>query len=350
MDDLTLQVGGLALSGWTALRVTRGIERLPSEFDVEMTERWPGEFHTVSVKPGDFCQVRLGGDLVLTGYVDRWRPSLEADRHSIRVTGRGKCEDLVDCAAEWPNRQFANMDVLAIARALARPYANNITVTALADVGDPIPQFNFNVGETAWSVIERVCRYRGLLAYDDPSGNLILSRVASVVAASGLSEGVNVERAEGMFSMDERFSEYDAYTLTVQPLREVGPLAPRAVATDSGVPRHRRHEIISEVAAMLDMPELRAKWEAARRLGRSMMIRATVDSWRDRAGALWQPNTLIPVHLPSMRVFKETWALGEVTYRRDMDGTHADLVVMPLQAFLPEPFNLYPILQDVSPP
>ena len=41
-DSVSLVVGttGAALRGWTDVRVTRGIERMPSDFGIGMTERF----------------------------------------------------------------------------------------------------------------------------------------------------------------------------------------------------------------------------------------------------------------------------------------------------------------------
>ena len=51
--------------------------------------------------------------------------------------------------------------------------------------------------------------------------------------------------------------------------------------------------------------------------------------------------------LPSLKLAKASWVIGEVSYRRDAeDGTTADLVLMPPAAFLPEPVVLQPIFAD----
>lgn len=207
MDDLLLTAGGRQISGWTEVRVTRGVERCPSDFEIAMTELYPGAPLDVTVRPGDECQVALGADLVLTGYVDRFVPSLGPSDHMIRITGRGKCQDLVDCAAEWPNGQISGASALGIAQKLAQPYG--IAVNSSAPVGGAIPQFNLMIGESAFEVIERVGRYRGLLAYDQPDGSLILAQVGATQAASGFTEGENVQEATLTWSMDQRFSDYD---------------------------------------------------------------------------------------------------------------------------------------------
>ncbi len=348
MDDVVLTVGGRQLSGWSAIHgITRGIERCPSSFDLEMTERYPGETRDLIIQPGDTCEVRVGEDPVITGYVDRFAPSIAASRHSIRVSGRGKCADLVDCAAEWPGGQISGSNVLGIAQRLAKPYG--IAVNAAVSPGASIPQFNLMLGETPYEIIERICRYRGLLAYELPDGSLYLTRVGSGAAASGFAEGANIETATASYSMDQRFSEYYTYLQSMDVLSDLGIGGNlKGKAYDPGVPRHRRRVIIAEAGGGgLDVAIQRGKWEAARRFGRSMQIELTTDNWRDSAGALWTPNTQVPVSAPSLKVGETTWLIGSVTYRLDENGTHADLTIMPPEAFNPEPILLQPFPPDV---
>jgi prophage tail gpP-like protein len=55
-DDVTLVIDGRALGGWESVRITRGIERCPSDFELQMTERYPDEVDALLVKPGDTCR------------------------------------------------------------------------------------------------------------------------------------------------------------------------------------------------------------------------------------------------------------------------------------------------------
>ena len=98
-DNLTITAAGQRLGGWLTTRVTRGCERVPSDFDIALTERYPGQISEVAIKPGDPCQVSIGGDLVITGYVDRLQPSVAPGQHALRIQGRSKCCGLVDCSA-----------------------------------------------------------------------------------------------------------------------------------------------------------------------------------------------------------------------------------------------------------
>jgi prophage tail gpP-like protein len=293
--------------------------------------------------------VLIGNDLVITGYVDVFAPSIAASQHSIRVTGRGKCQDLVDCSAEWPNSQISGSSVLGIAQKLAQPYG--ITVSSAGDAGASIPQFNIMLGETAFEIIEQICRYRALLAYDLPDGNLFLSQVGSKQAASGFTQGQNVQAARSVFRMDQRFSEYDAFIQSMDVLSDLGSGGNLlGKAFDPNVPRHRKKIIICESGGGgADIALQRARWEAARRAGRAEAVTLTTDSWRDSAGALWTPNTLVPVSLPTLKLENEQLIIGEVTYRLDQGGTTAELVLMPPAAYLPQPILLQPTFADVPP-
>ncbi|HEX3809611.1 MAG TPA: hypothetical protein VHW02_07890 [Rhizomicrobium sp.] len=348
-EDLTLAVGGKKLSGWTRIRVTRSIERFPSDFDIELTELFPDQAQSVVVTPGDSCEVYAGSDLVVTGYVDAFAPSFDPENHSIRVTGRGKCQDMLDCAAEWPNGQISGATARDIAVKLAQPYG--ITVVGGADPGPVIPQFNLIIGETAYEVVERVARYRALLVYEDENGNMVLDRAASDMMASGFSEGVNVISAAVAYSMDQRYSDYWAFLNSVDTYGdsgEGGNIIKKV--TDAAVKRHRLLTLIAEAGdSGGDVAQRRAIWEMNRRAGRSMRASIKADSWRDAEGELWTPNKLAAINLPSLKTANVNWLISDVTYTLDEEGTSADLILMPPQAFDIEPVLLNPTFQESNP-
>jgi prophage tail gpP-like protein len=367
MDDLTLKINGQDLSGWTSIRVTRGIERFPSDFEITMSEIDPvNRASAFRINPGDPCKVLLGHDTVVTGYVDRFMPSIADGLHTIRVCGRSKCADLVDCAAEWPGGQIHGNSAARVAEQLVEPYGKpsagnaevreyrdllyafpwKITVNADEYVGLPIQKFNLNLGETPYDIIERVCRYSGLLVYDDEDGNLVLSRAGTKEAASGFKEGVNVQSASIDYSIDQMFSEYTCYIQSVDSYKELGDHGNLIYTSNEElVKRHRKRVIISEAGDDKDftVTKIRAEWERRRRFGRSYQLHLTTDSWRDKNGDLYTPNTLVPLSLRSLKLLNAKWLISEVTYSRDLqNGTTCELTIMPPEAFTVQPYILNP--------
>ncbi len=347
IDDLTLRIGGADIQGWTEVRVTRGVERVPGDFEISMTERYPGDLHAVTILPGQACQVLLCNDVVITGYVDRFSPGISSRGHQIRVSGRGKCCDLVDCSAEWAGGQISGTNALDVAQKLAAPYGISAALASGIAPGSVIPQFNLTLGETAWEIIERVCRYQALLAYELEDGSLVLDQVGTVAHASGFAIGQNVQEASIQYGMDQRYSDYVAFIQSVEMYNDSSPgtVDPNRIAhvTDTTVTRHRQLDIIAEAAAGgIDIAKARAHWDKARRWGRSFVCRLTADSWRDSGGKLWQPNMLAMLDMPQLKLARQEWIIGEVSYRLDRSGTTAELMLMPPAAFEPEPVLLQP--------
>lgn len=356
-NTLTLIIDGKAFGGWQRIRVTRSLDRVPSDFDIQLTERYPGQADAVLVQPGQACIVKLGADTVLTGYIDRYAAGLSARGHQIRITGRSKCEDLVDCSVSpsaLSGMTMTTSSLQLLAQELADPYgitAKSLTggsVPVVAPGGGPLT-FSAILTESAYEIIERVSRYAGVLAYDDIDGNLLLANVGTSTMASGFQQGRNVESASVSYAMDQRYSEYlpALMSTNLYGSQGIGGVT-YAPAFDRGVPRFRQLIVVSEQFAISqDFVQRRIQWEAARRFGRSQAVRLVCDSWRDQAGTLWAPNAFAPISLPTLKLApKDPWIIGEVSYLRDENGTHAELLLMPKEAFQPQPDILMPFFWD----
>lgn len=347
-DDPSIVVRGKAWSGWTDVRITRGLERCPADFEIHLTEFSPGEV-SIEVQRGDACELMIGPDVVLAGFVERIVRTLGVRQHTITLAGRSKCSDLVDCSAEWPGGQIIGSSVLDIATKLAAPYG--ISVSAPGSVGPAIPQFNLSRGESPFQIIERLCRFGQLLCYDLPDGSLILTVASTVDAASGFTEGVNILDASFAATVDQRFSEYLSYQQSVATLDDLGAGGDlQATVFDELVPRHRRKILISETSGGIgwQIAQQRAGWEAQRRRGRSNEVRIKTDAWRDSLGNLYAPNTRALVTSPTLTLNGVQLTISEVTYRRGEDGTTCDLVLMPAEAFTPQPFNVAQLVPIVE--
>lgn len=350
LDDVSIVVGNQRISGWTAVNVSRGIEKIPSDFHIELTEYYPGDNTNVVVQPGQACQLYIGKDLVLTGYVDEYNPRIDEKSHTISISGRSKCEDIVDCSAEYPNSQVGNATALQLVQKFAEPYG--ITVTQLNGPSPITPQFNLMFGETAVEIIERICRFSQLLFYDTPDGNLVLSQVGSDTASCGFSQGFNVKSASAKFTMGQRYSNYQVVRQALYTLQDSGDGTNLAFdAQDKYVPRHRQKTIISEAGDPgYNVTELRAIWEAKRRFGKSFGVTLVTDSWRDSNGKLWTPNTIAKVDIPALKLLGYNWIISDVTYLRDEGGgTTATIQLYPPDAFNVEPILLQPLNQQELP-
>ncbi|HVL74709.1 MAG TPA: hypothetical protein VM406_01730 [Noviherbaspirillum sp.] len=137
MNDVRLLVNGKEYGGWKDIEITAGIERQVRDFTLAVTDRWPGQQDLPRrIRPGDVCELFIGKDKLLTGYVDATPIRYDGKSVSVGVKGRSKTADLVDCSAVHSPGRWSGARVDRIAADLARPYG--IEVQAQVPVGAPM--------------------------------------------------------------------------------------------------------------------------------------------------------------------------------------------------------------------
>lgn len=349
--ELELRVGGQVFTGWTSVSVTRGVERIPSDFDIRATVKQPGELRA-RIKLGQPLQILIGGHVVLTGYLERITQHTAPEQHSVTLIGRGRCCDLVDTAALIDNQQRSNTSVGVLARELVQPYAGPIQVLTPDGDGDAKNySYSINLGESPYELIERMARFEGLLCYENADGNLVLSRIGRETHSSGFVEGENIETLELVGTVDERFSVYIPVLTSSDTLsgrlpgtssNPIGGTAAGEPVYDREIDRYRPRVIVSEQNTNETfLARQRCVWEAARRRGRSSRVSLSCSSWLDSAGEPWTPNRLATVSFASAGFADVTFVITDVVYRRDgRSGTTAHVTLMPPEAISVEPSSL----------
>ncbi|HAS4439637.1 TPA: phage tail protein, partial [Vibrio cholerae] len=210
-DVVTLRAGGNLYQGWTKISVTRSLEAMSGAFDLELTHKWQGSSDRYRafmepIQQGAECIVEIGGDRVITGYVDDWVPSYDDKQVIISVSGRDKTSDLIDCSIVYPSGQFANQDLTQIARTVCQPFGIKVIVNT--DVGAPFQRIQIEQGETPYELLSRLARQRGVLLTSDAFGNLVITRASKQRAGFSLVLGQNVKAARGRFSWRNRYSNF----------------------------------------------------------------------------------------------------------------------------------------------
>lgn len=354
-DAVTLLVGGSIYGGWTEFRVTRSMDRAAGDFDLTVSERWPGREEAWRIQPFAEVEIRLGADPVLRGYVDVVEPETDAKTHRVRIRGRSKTCDLVDCTPELPGTEFRGSTLPAIARALAQPFG--IEVVSDAPDGAPFGVEAKEKTDTAWRTIERLGRLRGVICHDDEQGRLVLTRAGERRAAGSLELGRNLIAASARIDVSKRFSRYVSMTQ-----RQTGAAVSRdgdgdttdgdeaerpnagvqvsvtGNATDPDVPRYRPKIFRAEGSGDDAFARARAVWAAATARAKSLQVEATVQGWRKADGALWRLNELVKIKADWLRLDHDLLVIG-TEFTLGQDGRRAVLTLTPREALLPEPLK-----------
>lgn len=328
-----LYVGAEIYGGWQRVSVTRSIEQIANGFELEVTERWPGQSASRPIRPGEKCALKLDGETVITGYVDDSEPTFGKQAHSLSVKGRDATGDLVDCSAIHKAGQWANAPLDRIARDLCAPFG--IQVKVETNAGKPFPSYKIDPGETAFECIERAARLKAVLLISDGEGNLVITRAGNQRVDTALVEGQNILEGRGHFSWKDRYS-----IVTVKG-QERGDdfffgenaAAPSASARDESITRYRPLIVLAEAHGAGATLRDRATWERNVRMGRGNRGTINVQGWRDAEGKLWQPNTLVTVTSPLLWLDQAEMLIVGCTYTLDDNGTRTALSIARREAF-----------------
>lgn len=385
MNTVTLVVNGHEFGGWKSVRIEAGIERQARSFDLAVTDRWPGQTDVPRrIQPGDACQVFIGPDLVLTGYVDATPIKYDAKSIAVGVRGRSKSADLVDCCpipagqpihmpvSQWGDvagkdgktpvfvkpppksaAQWRNQRLESIAASLAAPYG--VRVEAQVDTGKPFAEHQVQQGETIFESIDRMLRLRHVLSTDNASGDLVLIAVGGGGrATTALELGSNVLEASTELDYKGVFSEYivkgqragddDAFAGAVaeghgsaEEDTDAEPDATGDSASTRDARAVRRRVLVLKQAGQADdgTCQQRATYERAYRAAKALQTSYTVAGWRQQDGTLWQPNQLVRVR-DALIGFDQDMLVAEVAWVLDDNGLRTELRVGPPDGYEPK--------------
>ncbi|WP_307734445.1 phage baseplate assembly protein [Xanthomonas albilineans] len=390
-NRVRLVVGGQDFSGWKKIRIEAGIERQARSFELEVTDRWPGSTAAATadtapplwrrIRPFDACQVFIGNDLVLTGYVDATPIQYDGQRVSVTVKGRSRTCDLVDCCTPDTGRAPAathslwadvkgkdgktgtvvtpaaantnvwrNAKLETIAAALASPYG--VRVLTEIDTGAPITEHHVQIGETVFESIDRLMRLRHVLSTDNALGDLVFIDVGSTGhATTTLELGQNIQ--DGSCELDLK-AVMSSYVVKGQRAGNDGDFGVDANEVqgddddmaefeggiaDTGTPvtasladaRSKRFRVlVIKQAGHADAGTCqdRALYERAHRAAKALEATYTVAGWRQGDGQLWMPNLLVRVR-DALIGFDQIMVIAEAHYLLDEDGLRTQLRVGP---------------------
>lgn len=333
MESVVLTVDGQQWDGWTEMSITSSLEAIAGEFDLTVTTQW-SEASPRVIRQGMPCTVALGSDTVVTGYIDDFIPSYDAENVSIRVTGRDKTGDLVDSSVVHKSGQWKGVRLEKLAEEICKPYG--VAVINETDTGEAFPSVALEQGETAFDLLDRLAKQRGVLLTADGLGRLVITRASTKRAGVALVLGQNILAARGRFSWRERNSQYivkgttsaGGSTWDEQPAKVTG--GRQTIVDDNEINRYRPKILVNEDSLTVGGANTRGEWFRARMLGEANSTEITLAGWRENgdSGPLWQKNQLADIDDPVQNL-KTTWLIKTVTFTEGDNGRICVLTLVP---------------------
>jgi prophage tail gpP-like protein len=339
-DDVRLTVDGTEYLGWKNIRIERSIDTISGVFGLEVSDKWSAASASWPIKPGAVCALSIDGEVIITGYVDVVRASFDAKSRSLQISGRDKAADMIDSSALNDPDSWSNITLGKLAAELAAPFG----IAVIDDAKDDklFPLVKIQPGETAFEVLERYARQRGVLTISDGSGRIVLTKPGQRRADVSLVQGQNILRASGTADHSQRFSEYLVTGQTAGTDTVFGSEASEVEgkARDAEVRGARRLLIVAQNSVDAENMAAMAAWEASVRAARGSPLTVTVQGYHQTpAGRLWQPGEILQTQSPWLQLPQPVeFMINAVKFlKSDSDGTLTELELLRPDAYKAKP-------------
>ena len=341
LPDHTVQllVDGTAYSGWTTIDIERGIDQMTGTFALRLAARERTGAEGWPIREGAQCRVMLAGVPLITGYIDSLTRFVGPEERGIDVRGRDRTADLVDCSALNTPGSWRGRKLEQIAAELVQPFG--IAIASPTNTGAPFTRFALQQGETVFAAIERMCRYRGLVAWSAGDGMLMIGNPDCGQSIGRLAEGENVIFASRTSTVSDRFSDYIVKGQAAGSDERSGAAVAQVQgeAFDPAITRYRPMLIVGEEQSDRASLKKRAEWEAAVRSGRSQPVQITVPGWLTADGRPFAHGMRAECDVPSAGI-SGSLLIERLSFSRDAQGgtvTNFDLVPPEAWTQLAEP-------------
>lgn len=325
-NDVALAIGGLSHSQWQSYDIDSDLLVAADAFHLTLA---PGARPLPKeVAEGAPVQLRIDGELVLSGFVDDITIATGKGRHSVSIGGRDGAGQLLDCSA--PVYAARRLQLATIVAKFVRPLGiTDIRIDA--EKTEIRERVNVEPGDTAWDALAHAAEANGLWPWFEPNGQLVVGGpdyttpiVAKLVQRLD-GQGNNVEDVQSSRSQCGRYSEVTVLGQAPGTYIEDGKNEIRATAKDAGVTRYRPRIVVDHEASTPAIARSRARKLAAdgRLQGRTIVAR--VKGHRTPDGKLWKPGMRVDLDFELHGIQGVHFLMGRRFLRSKAEGTTTEL-------------------------
>lgn len=369
--SIKLFLDGTAYDQWTSGEVTRDLKDFSGSFTFTFRDGEASEatlpFASMPKLPRLNTQmsvkIMIGKRTVLVGHIETIAPEMVEGSASVTISGRDKTGDLIDCSAlaEGP-AELSGVKLEAAVAKIAEPFG--LQVRTEVDTGETFDRYSIDLGETAFSAIEKGSRQRSVLILSDGVGGIVITRTGQTRAPDGLTLPGNVLGVRANFSTVNRFSKTvvrgqsersgksrsaSGLDATAAPIGADG----RNEGDGSARERERKGTVATGLSTDDEIRRYRPMVHLARSKAGAVSAQDEAD-WRNRTsraegdeqtytvkgheanGQLWTVNQLVPVSDAFLSIERDM-LISAVRYIEDESSINTDISVCSAEAFDKEP-------------
>lgn len=372
INKVSLLVDGNEYAGWKSVRIEIGINQICRSFALEVTDDFPGNGRGslekfTRLSPGQSVVLRIGDDVVCTGYITGTPISYNAKSISVQVQGKSKTVDLVDCCSPWaaiapdktsndgndawkdvdpeknkPQKVSAaktaatswhNQPTEKIIADLCAPYG--ISVVCKSDIGSKHTNFTVNPGEKVYESINRLLVKDNLIVMDDEFGNLVIAEVGQEGPAGEVLNQDNILTGSASFDANLLYSTYAVIGQHKGSDLEFGKQASqdKGIVENAFIGRFRLLVVKDTGQSSVKGAASVASFQNNYRIAKYFSSDHTVQGWRQKNGVLWKANQGICLEDPLLQITDSDQLITKLEYSLNSLGTITKIYTVPKEGY-----------------
>ena len=326
-DEVALLIEGKRFRFWTSIKLTRSIDNMdtldiaapfePSLASFRETFR-PFSFKTV--------EITVGGKPLFKGTMISVIPAM-GDSKTIQVSAYSTPGVLNDCtapASAYP-LEYNAQNLKAITDAVIKPFGIKSVFTE--DPGSTLERVAMNPGQKILDFLSDLAKQKNLIISSTERGEILFQKsISSGVPVAKLRQGESP-----VVSITPSFNPQDYYS-------HITGIEPVVVGLKGGVFTVKNGKLTNLLrpftfqAQDTESGTLKEAVEAkaGRMFGNMVSYKLALNTWRDPAGNLWKPNTLVDLQSNNAMIYEPyNLVVRSVEFSRDEKSQTAtlDLVI-----------------------
>jgi prophage tail gpP-like protein len=332
-------IDGMVYRDWTSVQVVLAdatVQPFPT-FRFQCSEGKPlsKDFAAVRIKPGQKCIIRLAGEEVINGVVEKRVVAYNANSHGIEISGSSLTSGLYHNAAMTKTSEFRDKSWKQIAEEIIKPFGIGLKLLSPIS-GKPFPRANIPPGQSAFAFLETLARSRGIIMGSDTKGNLTASTgYAFSGGGDALIEGINI--LEGRETMGKPAGGGSNDYAEGQ---ESGTDQKHGAQVAHDARDSNKSNVLNKIGSsgtygpslsLMEHPGdkqdagTRAANESSIKGMSELAVTIVYRGWRKPSGGLWKPGQTVHVRSP-MLILDDDLMLNKVTFTQDnRSGTRTTL-------------------------
>lgn len=327
-NKVSITVDGEVFEFWESANISSELTTIAPSFSLAATFSLPqGKRTLATLAVGKRVQVKIGDDVVVTGYIDKTPVNYSASSVTISISGRSKTEDLVDCSVipkdtsididnshKWGNfTEVVTGEVIQPPALTATHWSNTSMCKIIAQLAGSygvkfvdqsgfdtvVKSFGTDGVDTVLKTLQNLTAKNKLIFCGDEYGNLVLVSVGykkNGKPVENLILGQNILSCSANFDGSKLFSEYQVKAQENGTNSKGGQsLNSSANQINNFFDRVRLGVSKSSGSSTITTCQDQAEFKNDYNLAQFYKTSYTIQGWRRSDGNLWKINEFVNI-------------------------------------------------------